>query len=377
MNKSQRLPMFRITRRVELYYTRVLFYIFTVFLITILTSACSKDKPLDLGSFKHIDGLSISPDGNSILFSGRGHKDYPRITTYRYDRNTGKLYRYIPRDEREQIIGGRYAPESTHILLTMVPLDNEKNQLIEDMQIATINQDGTGFRQITTGKGVKVGQTISYDEKTLVYSKGKQRKSGKTQASDFDLYKIDLMTGKETQLTNLSFYGESDPYFTPDGKSVVFSGESPLKLPRGGDARQFRDTYKQKYGENIILQYPLDGSGIDKWPVPVINFGTGSRWPMVTKDGSIWFLGITGEEHYIGYYRRFPDGRTVKLPDNFNGGQEKYRFQITITSDGRLLLILFESRGKSKERSIGIFDTVTGTLSELTIPATAENIQIQ
>jgi len=356
----------------------LLFCIIAIFFITILTTtACSKDKPLDLGSFKRIDGLSISPDGNSILFSGRGHKDYPRVTTYRYDRNTDKLYRYLPRNEREQIIGGRYAPESTHILLTVAPLDNEKNQLLEDMQIAVINRDGTGLRQITTGKGIKVGNAISYDEKTLVYSKGKQRKSGKTLASDFDLYKIDLMTGKETQLTNLSFYSVSKPYFTPDGKSVVFGGESPLKLPHGGDAIQFGDAYKQKYGENIILQYPLDGSGIDKWPVPIINFGTGSNWPMVTKDGSIWFEGLTGEEHYIGHYRRFPDGRTLKLPDNFNGGKERYRFKITITSDGHLILILFEGRGKSNERTIGIFDTVTGTLSELTIPATAENIQIQ
>ncbi|MCX5807645.1 MAG: hypothetical protein NT010_16520 [Proteobacteria bacterium] len=253
-----------------------------------------------------------------------------------------------------------------------------KTTKFTEEQIAfTLKQDGTGFRQITTGKGVKVGQAISYDEKTLVYSKGKQRKSGKTLASYFDLYKIDLVTGKETQLTNPSFYGESDPYFTPDGKSVVFGGESPFKLPRGGEARQFRDAYKQKYGENIILQYPLDGSGIDKWPVPVINFGTGSRWPMVTKDGSIWFLGITGEEHYIGYYRRFPDGRVLKLPDNFNGGQEKYRFQMTITSDGHSILILYTGMGKSNERSIGIFDTITGTLSDLTIPAQAENIQIQ
>jgi Tol biopolymer transport system component len=369
--------MFKITHRLELYYIRVLFYIFTVFLVIILTLACTKDKPLDLGSFKRVDGLSISPDGSSILFTGRGHKDYHRVTTYRYDRNTNKLYRYLPRDESEQIIGGRYAPESTRILLTIVPLDNEKKQLMEDMQIAVINQDGTGFRQITTGKGVKTGQAISYDEKTLVYSKGTRRKSGKTMASDFDLYKIDLSTGKEIQLTGLSFYGISKPYFTPDGKSIIFGGDSPLRLPHGGDAVHFGDAYKKKYGDNIILQYPLDGSGIDKWPKPIINFGTGSNWPMVTKDGSIWFLGTTGEERYIGRYRRFPDGRTLKLPDRLNGGRERSPFQMTITSDGRLLLILFQGMEKTNERTIGIFDTIANTLDEITIPAYAENIQIQ
>jgi Tol biopolymer transport system component len=231
----------------------IIFFSVVLCLCFFVVSCTKENTPRDLGSFERIDGLSISPDGNNILFTGRGHKDHLRYTLYRYDRSTDKLYRYIFRDEREQIIGGRYAPESTHIILTFVPLDDKKNQLMEDMQVAIINQDGTGFRQITTSKGVKVGQAISYDEKTFVYFKGKERKSGKTLASDFDLFKIDLMTGKETQLTNLSFYGVSKPYFAPDGKNVIFTGESPLRLPQGGNSRQFQDEYKKKYGDNIIL----------------------------------------------------------------------------------------------------------------------------
>jgi hypothetical protein len=98
---------------------------------------------------------------------------------------------------------------------------------------------------------------------------------------------------------------------------------------------------------------------------------------MVTKDGSIWFEGLTGEQHFIGHYRRFPDGRTLKLHNSLDGGRERNRFRMTITTDGSLILILYEGRGKSRERSIAVFNTASGVLSDLVIPATAENIKIQ
>jgi hypothetical protein len=50
---------------------------------------------------------------------------------------------------------------------------------------------------------------------------------------------------------------------------------------------------------------------------------------------------------------------------------------MTITTDGSLILILYEGRGKSRERSIAVFNTASGVLSDLVIPATAENIKIQ
>lgn len=355
--------------------------LFSIILSCCLILACSKDKPLDLGYFTKVGDLSLSSDGSQILFTGCGHKDYRKCTIYRFDRSADKLYRYIPRDERIEVIGGRYVSDSMRFIFAVIPVTKEDKRQYEDMQIALINQDGTGYTQLTKGKGMKVGYKLGYDEKILVYFRGKERKSGRTMASDFDLYKLDLATNKETQLTNLSFYGVSIPYFTPDGKDVVFGGDTPLRLPHTNNidiVKQFEENYKQKYKENIILKYPLDGSGIDKEPVPMFTFGIGSREPMVTRDGSVWFEGIS---RGIRYCRRIPDGKIVELTYGQLGiGRTVFLLRMVIEPNGKWMAILYEERkstGHVLKRSIGMYNVATTERSELAIPATAENILIK
>jgi dipeptidyl aminopeptidase/acylaminoacyl peptidase len=356
-------------------------HVLVCFFFGIILLSCTREKSLDLGYFTKVGDLSLSSDGSQILFTGCGHKEYRRCTIYRFDRSAGTLYRYVPRDERIEVIGGRYASNSMWFAFVVIPITKEDKRQYDDMQVALINQDGTGYTQLTKGKGMKVGYTLSFDEKTLVYFRGKERTSGKTMASDFDLYKLDLGTNKETQLTNLSFYGVSDPYFTPDGKYVVFEGDSPLRLPHTNNidiVKQFREGYKQKYKENIILKYPLDGSGIDKEPVPMFTFGIGSRGPIVTRDGSVWFEGIS---RGIRYCRRLPDGKIVELTYKDLGGTPTILpFNKGVSFDGKWMAILYEERkstGHVLKRWIGMYNVATTERSELSVPATAENILIK
>ncbi|MDD5008902.1 MAG: hypothetical protein PHU49_11000 [Syntrophorhabdaceae bacterium] len=356
-------------------------HLLVCFFLGIILFSCSGEKPLDLGYFTKVGDLSLSSDGSQILFTGCGHKDYRKCTIYRFDRNAGTLYRYIPRDERIEVIGGRYTSNSMRLAFVVIPITKEDKRQYDDMQIALINQDGTGYTQLTKGRGMKVGYKFSPDEKTLVYFRGKERKSGKTMASDFDLYKLDLATNKETQLTNLAFYGVSIPYFTPDGKYVVFEGDSPLRLPRTDNVdvvKQFSEDYKQKYKENIILKYPLDGSGIDREPVPMFTFGIGSRGPIVTRDGSVWFEGIS---RGIRYCRRLPDGKIVELTyEQLGIGRTIFLLKMVIEPNGQWMAILYEERkstGHVLKRWIGMYNVATTERSELAIPATAENILIK
>jgi len=391
-------------KRPEIAYA--LFFIVCILCIVIFTSACTKknDKPLDLGYFTKILEPSISYDGNQILFNGCGHKDYPRCTIYRFERSTGKLYRYIHKNDSEIIRDGRYALNSLRFAFMTVPLDAKREQLYSDIQIAIVNQDGVGFQKVTRGEGVKVAPMLSPDEKTVVFFKGQERERGKrTAAIDFDLYKVDLLTGKETQLTRLKFYGVSDPYFTPDGKNVVFAGDSPMRLPHTENidvVKKFRDDYWQRYRQHIILQYPLDGSGIDREPVPVVTFADdfniaagkenekypkrvgldypGSMMPMITQDGSIWFQGYIGARGWIHYYRRFTNGTMTELSyEQLGMSSTRILMQWAITPDGLWLVTLNEERSTGNSRSIRILDTKTNKHYELTLPASVENIYIQ
>lgn len=368
---------------------RLLWFVCMTFLVGV--SGCSakpKEKPLSLGSFTDIYSPSISPDGNQILFTGCGHKEFASCTIYRFERDSGNLYRYLPRSSAETLGGGRYSPTSTQFVFDITPLDSNKELLFDDSQIALVNQDGSGLRIITQRKGVIMSPTLSYDEKSVVFYRGRISDKGsplrkqKTRILGSDLYKVDIRTGVETQLTRMAFYGLSNLYITPDGKNVVFAGDSPMNVPHTDKITpvQFRENYKKKYHGNIILRYPTDGSGVDKEPVPLFTFDTGAEKPTVSKDGSIWFEGRVGVQHFIHYYRRFPDGTLKELSYEILGqGKGKSMIGLRgmiVTPDGSQLVTLNENQ-ETRQRYIGVLGTKTDVHTNLTVPATAENITIR
>ena len=377
------------------FYDRGLQYAFIVFLCSLfmLPAGCNakpKEKPLSLGYFTDIYSPSISPDGNQILFTGCGHKEFPACTIYRFDRDSDKLYRYLPRSSAETLSEGRYSPTSTRFVFKIIPLDSNKELILDDSQIVLANQDGGGLRIITQSKGVKLSPAISYDEKSVVFyrgpisDKGSPLRKKKTRVIGSDLYKVDIRTGVETQLTRLEFYGVSDLYITPDGKSVLFAGDSPMRLPHTENidaVQQFRENYKNKYKGNIIMRYPLDGSGIDKEPVPLFTFDYGTELPAVAKDGSIWFQGIVGMQNFIHYYRRFPNGTQKELSDKALGVGEEGKslivlHKMVVTPDGKQIVTL-NANQDTGQHFLGVLDTKTNVHTNLTVPATAETITIQ
>lgn len=349
-----------------------------VFLVmTTLAQSCAgeKDKRNHLDHFTNVDGISISSGGDQLTFTGCGHKDYAGCTIYRYDRNKNLLYRYVHENQSIQISSARYSSDSDRFLLSIVPMSQNGKTLFDDIQVAIMNPDGTGLKLLTEGKGVKAAYVLSPDGKTLVYAKGSERTEGKTPASYFDYYARDLSTGKETQITDLSFYEISTPYFTPDGKNIVFNNGSPLKLPGTNDDRtdvKFREEYEKKYHWNRIIRYPVDGSGINSLPEPWFVHGIGSRYPIVTGDGSTFFEGTS---RGIKYYRRYPNGELTQFSnEELAIGKTRYPFRIAVDSTARWMAILYEELESGKSRSIGILDISARRCSPLSVPATATNI---
>ncbi len=339
--------------------------------------ANERDRRNHLGHFKKVDGISISSGGGQLTFTGCGHRDFPGCTIYRYDLKENALYRYVHENKLMQVMGAQYWSDSRQFLLVTVPRTEDGKQVLEQMQVAVMNPDGTGLKQLTAGEGIKAAYMLSPDGRTLVYASGKRRTEGKTVASHFDYYARDLATGTETQITDLAFFEISTPYFTPDGKNIVFNYGSPLKLPGTNDDRAdkaFREDYEKKHRWNNIIRYPVDGSGINSLPEPWFVHGTGSRDPIVTKDGSVWFEGTTGG---IKYYRRYPNGEVVQnTNEELAVGRTRYPFRIAIDPTARWMAILYEDLENGKGRSIGIFDILNRKCIPITFHATATNITV-
>ena len=357
----------------------ILFAAAAFLVTTVLAQSCAqeKDKRKDLRYFTDVDGISLSSGGKQLTFVGCGHREYAGCTIYRYDRKADLLYRYVHEDRLIELSKARYWSDSDRFLLSFMPRSQDGKPLFDDIQIAIVNPDGTGFRQLTEGKGIKAGYMLSPDGKTLVYAKGRERTEGKTPASHFDYYARDLATGKETQITDLAFYETGVPYFTPDGKNIVFNNGSPLKVPGTDDGRadeEFRKEYERKYHGNRIVQYPVDGSGIKRLPEPWLVHGAGSRNQMITRDGSLWFEGTTGG---IKYYRRYSNGEITQFTnEELVIGRARYPFRISVDPTGNWLAILYEEIENGKGRSVGIFDVSHRKTTSVAVPATAINIAI-
>jgi len=356
--------------------------------LTLILGGCkSKDKPLSLGYFTEISGMSISKDGNNLLFTGCGHKDYQPCTIYRYEMAGDKLYRYMPRSNAEALHGGRYSPVSERFAFIIFPLNQKVTQkedlLYEEAQIALANHDGSALQIVTSSKGLKLNPAISYDEKILVFSKGSMSdggsplKSQKSRVIRNDLFSVDIRNGAETRLTRMGYYGLWNTHIMPDGKTAVFMGDSPMNLPNGPRAD---DEVLQK-GRNKIVKTALDGSNLDKEPEPFFLFDGGTNMPAVAKDGSIWFKGTLEIQNFIHYYLRRPDGTLKEIDDKLLGeGREGKSLivlrEMTVTPDGSRLMTLTINQDTG-QRFIGILDTKTNKYSKVKLPTVAENIMIR
>ena len=348
--------------------------------IGMLTLSCAeeKDKRNHLDYFTNVDGISISSGGGQLTFTGCGHKDFAGCTIYRYDRKENLLYRYAHEDRSIQVSKARYWSDSDRFLFSIMPRSPDGKPLLDDIQIAIMNQDGTGLKQLTEGKGIKAAYMLSPDGKTLVYAKGQERTEGKTPASHFDYYARNIATGIETRITDLAFYEIGAPYFTPDGKNIVFNNGSPLKLPGTDDDRadeKFREEYEKKYHWNKIIQYPVDGSGINRLPEPWFVHGIGSENPIVTKDGSLFFRG-TSRGHQ--YYRRYSTGEITEFPYvQLGNGPERCIFRMAVDPTGDWMAILYEDYGRDRNRSVAVLDTSTRKRIPVSLPETATNITVR
>jgi hypothetical protein len=353
----------------------IIFIAAVVLVFALMAQSCVEEdqKRTHLEHFTNVDGISISSDGNQLTFTGCGHQDFPECTAYRYDRKENVLYRYVHENTSMQVMCGQYWSDSKQFLCDLVPRRENRKQLIGEMQIAIMNPDGTGLRQLTEGKGVKGAHMLSPDGKTLVYAKGTERTEGKTLASHFDFYARDIATGKETRITKLSFYELGTPYFTPDGKHIVFDHYGVMRLPDRDDATKFRKEYEEKYQRNFILQYPVDGSGINRLPEPWFIHGAGCDKSIMTRDGSLFFRGVTGGNQY---YRRSSNGEISEFTYAELGiGAERYLYNMSVDPTDHWMAILYQNFTR-KARAVEILDISTRKRIPVSIPATATNIPV-
>ena len=160
--------------------------------------------------------VTFAPDGHKILF-GRQINGEMDLWTMDPDGSHQKQITHTP-DWQEG--GALYFPDNKTII-TRAWKKSEEGKPGRSMQLFTLNEDGSGLRQITFEEGTHWAPYPAPDGIHIVYVKVFPKRN-------FEIVLLNLLTGEEKRLTfNESFDGF--PCISPDGNLVVFSSSRDSK----------------------------------------------------------------------------------------------------------------------------------------------------
>lgn len=159
--------------------------------------------------------FAVSPDGRQLVFTTNKLSHGLRLI----DLKTGNI-KTLPVDNGRNFGFPSWSPDGKWIVLVSAEVIDGHYSL-NNMEIVLLEVGSWQRRTIAAGDGVKNSPFFSVDGNAVLYFKGQKRESGKTPAARYELYSIDLASGREIQLTNEEFYQASKG--NDDGRTVLLS----------------------------------------------------------------------------------------------------------------------------------------------------------
>ena len=219
--------------------------------------------------------------------------------------------------------------------------------------------------------------SFSPDGKKIIYVRAaKLRDAGKTPAADYDIYEVDLETGKEIRLTLFKYFIMSDPYYFPGDETIIFSAFGHPRMFPGiaeNDYRAIRKKQEELDSKSLQISKTVGSNiyimkkGQKELPGPFIRSKDDLSEPMLTKDGTIFFQ-IWGQKPgwtnlWKQYFQYSADGKhrcitNLKAINSVSGA---------ISYDGEMLAVVY-GYDDSRINNIVIYRVKDGTSREITLP---------
>ena len=342
--------------------------------------ACAGFATMDKEKKDVIREISFSPDGKKLIFdrSNIGRASMIHV----YDLMTGELSAYQS-PEGEKWIHARYSFDGKSIVFIAMPLIGQKEDPA-NWQIAVMDPDGKNVRKITNTTGLKIFPSFSHTGRKIIFARADviRKKGSRTPAADYDVYEVDVKTGRETRLTHFRFFQMSRPFYFPDDKTFVFWGEFPRAYPAIPDSDgnsaimdKVRKELEAKYQRNSIYVMQANEKELKpylvmpdyqkKFKMYVAGSET-SRLPSLSADGSVLvFVSLgykpDGSADWEQLYQYSADGnhrRITHLPATSLWNQ-------AVSPNGELLAVVY---GEQTINNIVLYQVKDGTSKEISLP---------
>jgi hypothetical protein len=299
-----------------------------------------------------ISNLSFSYDGKKVLFD-RCRDDGCQIQVY--DLETGELAAYqSPANERWTMARESY--DGKKIVFPVIPIAGDDLN-IKQMQIGIMDVDGKNYKKLTSDPFPKIYPTFSHSGKKVLYVKaGRIRKQGRTPASEYDAWEMDIATGKETRLTYFKYFHMAGVSYFPGDEKILYEAEGPFAFP-GLDLpddinKALEMIGKEAAKRKIYLVGLLTIKRGDLFPQsPYNHFEKGNPpiRPLLSKDGTKLFFEAAAKSGK--YYLYSPDGNhkhvggggsidsvAISPDEKYLGTQSRDRILISRMADGSVYL---------------------------------------
>jgi len=225
------------------------------------------------GGYENIGLGGFSPDGQKLLLTACKED---KCTFGFFDFAGHRFFPVLPFAKDQTWSFGSYSPDGKHIAVAIRRFADGGS----DSQIGIVDIEGKRVIEVTEGQGFRAAPSFSADGKTIIFARSnRQRRSGKTRFSDWDVYELTLTTRTERQLTDFKFFSLASPAYVQDGSRFIFSGEGP-RNPGAERGQMGSEDRRHLQGSRIFLL-----SRGERKLVPLFEEGAYASFPQMSKDG--------------------------------------------------------------------------------------------
>lgn len=250
----------------------ILILLFLLFLF-----GCGKETASSEEQYKQFVLGGFSPDGNKLTLSYCTTRSVCK--TGLFDLRQKAFTEITPLDKDHFYIPGGFSPNGTHLVVTV--RRNSDNG--RDTQIALLEFTTGKLFELTNSPGHRSSPSFSHDGKKIIFAQAnRERESGKTRFSDWDIYEIDSDGKNERRLTAFEFFSVTPPAYLPDDQKFIFSGDGPHAYVSPSGEKGYK-AYAAKFHDNKI--FLLSPTGVQLLE-PIFTKDDFSGFPVISQDGS-------------------------------------------------------------------------------------------